>query len=66
MFWIELPIEESTNGNVILGFKQRIEDKEISFEDLAKKESDCSSAKRGGDLGFFGPGEMQKPFERAS
>ena len=32
---------------------------EASFEDLASKYSDCSSAKRGGDLGPFGHGEMQ-------
>ena len=25
----------------------------------ARERSDCSSAKKGGDLGYFGPGEMQ-------
>ncbi|KAK4340407.1 hypothetical protein RND71_041869 [Anisodus tanguticus] len=33
------------------------------FEDVASRLSDCSSAKRGGDLGPFGRGQMQKPFE---
>lgn len=39
---------------------------EESFEDLASKYSDCSSAKRGGDLGFFERNQMQKPFEEAA
>ncbi|CAH9125080.1 unnamed protein product [Cuscuta epithymum] len=37
-----------------------------SFEEVASTESHCSSAKRGGDLGYFGRGKMQKPFEEAS
>ncbi len=37
-----------------------------TFEDVARVESDCSSAAKGGDLGFFGPGQMQRPFEEAS
>jgi len=37
-----------------------------SFERIAEKFSDCSSAKSGGDLGFFGRKRMQKPFEDAS
>jgi peptidyl-prolyl cis-trans isomerase NIMA-interacting 1 len=36
------------------------------FEDVAKARSDCSSAQRGGDLGSFGPGQMQRPFEEAT
>jgi len=37
-----------------------------SFEDLAKANStDTASAARGGDLGFFGPGQMVRPFEDA-
>ncbi|ODO07238.1 peptidyl-prolyl cis-trans isomerase NIMA-interacting 1 [Cryptococcus wingfieldii CBS 7118] len=33
------------------------------FAKIASTESDCSSAKKGGDLGWFGRGQMQKPFE---
>ncbi|KAK9286783.1 hypothetical protein L1049_015188 [Liquidambar formosana] len=36
------------------------------FDDVASHYSDCSSAKRGGDLGPFGRGQMQKPFEEAT
>ncbi|KAK1410469.1 hypothetical protein QVD17_37006 [Tagetes erecta] len=36
------------------------------FEDVAARYSDCSSAKRGGDLGSFGRKQMQKPFEDAT
>lgn len=35
------------------------------FSRIAEAESDCSSAKRAGDLGPVKPGEMQKPFEDA-
>jgi NIMA-interacting peptidyl-prolyl cis-trans isomerase 1 len=37
-----------------------------AFAKLASTESDCSSAKNGGDLGTFNRGEMQKPFEDAT
>jgi len=36
------------------------------FQAIAQTDSDCSSAKRGGDLGHFGRGQMQKPFEEAA
>lgn len=45
-------------------FKERL-DKE-DFEGLAKERSDCSSFKRGGDLGWFGKGEMQPSFESSA
>eukprot|EP00924_Labyrinthula_sp_SR-Ha-C_P000083 maker-scaffold_39-snap-gene-0.38-mRNA-1 protein AED:0.02 eAED:0.02 QI:113/1/1/1/1/1/2/104/164 len=36
------------------------------FEKVAQKESDCSSFKRGGDLGPFDKRRMQKPFSKAA
>ena len=42
------------------------EELRATFEELAKTESDCSSAKRGGDLGYFGRKKMQPNFEAAS
>ena len=36
------------------------------FANIASTESDCSSADRGGDLGSFTRGKMQKSFEDAS
>ncbi|CAI5764991.1 peptidyl-prolyl cis-trans isomerase NIMA-interacting 1 isoform X1 [Lacerta agilis] len=50
---------------LINGYIQKIKSGE-DFESLASQFSDCSSAKAGGDLGAFGRGQMQKPFEDAS
>ena len=33
------------------------------FAKYAQERSDCGSYRQGGDLGMFGPGEMQKQFE---
>ena len=37
-----------------------------TFPVCAKEHSDCSSYANNGDLGFFGRGQMQHPFEDAS
>lgn len=38
----------------------------VSFEDIAKEDSECPSGQNGGDLGFFGKGKMVPEFETAA
>lgn len=51
---------------ILKNYIDQIEAGDDTFEGIASKNSDCSSAKRGGDLGFFGRNQMQKPFEEAA
>eukprot|EP00977_Amphora_coffeiformis_P025419 scaffold19678_cov157-Amphora_coffeaeformis.AAC.7 len=46
--------------------KIRSEGVSDAFPKYAQMRSDCSSFKNNGDLGFFGRGQMQEPFERAA
>ena len=56
---------KDTAIQMIKEFRERIVKGE-EFETIARLESDCSSAKNGGDLGEFGRGQMQKAFEEAA
>ena len=48
---------------------QKIRESILAGEDFAKLAqsfSECGSAQNGGDLGVFGPGQMQQSFEEAA
>lgn len=51
---------------VFTEFREQIVSGKASFAELATKYSDCSSAKKGGDLGPFTRGAMQPLFEDAA
>ena len=44
--------------------KEKINAKEITFEEAAKEHSLCPSGGRGGELGRFGQGQMVPEFDR--
>ncbi|XP_065080464.1 putative peptidyl-prolyl cis-trans isomerase dodo [Ochlerotatus camptorhynchus] len=51
---------------ILEGYRKKIQSGDATLPALAQQYSDCSSAKRGGDLGMFKRGMMQKPFEEAA
>ncbi|CAG2113407.1 unnamed protein product [Medioppia subpectinata] len=63
--WREEKITRSKDEAIELvnEYRQQIDSGETTIEELAQEVSDCSSAKKGGDLGYFTRGAMQKPFE---
>lgn len=66
--WKQDPITRTKEEaiEILKGHQKRIQNGEVSLGELALTESDCSSHKRNGDLGFFERGQMQPPFENAS
>ncbi|CAK7207291.1 peptidyl-prolyl cis-trans isomerase Pin1 [Sporothrix eucalyptigena] len=68
MSWREAEITRSKEEarSIIQGYEQQIQRGDITLGDLALTESDCSSARKHGDLGYFGKGDMQKEFEEAA
>ena len=72
------PVSRRTNQSVTMSpedalaeleeFERKIHQEGIheAFPKYAHMRSDCSSYDRNGDLGAFGRGAMQKPFEDAS
>eukprot|EP00126_Sphaerothecum_destruens_P005760 Sdes_comp19024_c0_seq2m9581 len=50
---------------LLQNIRNRITSNGEDFSLIAQNESDCSSAKAGGDLGWFSKGKMQPPFEQA-
>jgi peptidyl-prolyl cis-trans isomerase NIMA-interacting 1 len=66
--WKEKDITRSKEEAIemLKAYEQQIQSGSTTLGDLAPTESDCSSARKKGDLGFFGRGQMQKEFEDAA
>ncbi|KAI1291540.1 hypothetical protein EDD11_008855 [Mortierella claussenii] len=66
--WREDPITRTKDEALqrLQGFQEQIQSGKAQLSELASTESDCSSAKKAGDLGFFERGQMQPQFEKAS
>lgn len=57
---------QSEAVEILHDYARQINGDSAKFAELAKEQSDCSSHERGGDLGWFQRGQMQRPFEDAA
>ncbi|KAJ6609331.1 hypothetical protein B0H10DRAFT_2064379 [Mycena sp. CBHHK59/15] len=66
--WKENKITRSKEEaiEILRGYQAQIGTSTDKFAELATTHSDCSSHDQGGNLGWFGHGQMQKPFEDAA
>ncbi|KAJ7204390.1 rotamase-domain-containing protein [Mycena pura] len=66
--WKEANITRSKEEaiEILRGYQAEIGTSADKFGELASEHSDCASHAQNGDLGSFGPGQMQKPFEDAA
>eukprot|EP00922_Rhytidocystis_sp_ex-Travisia-forbesii_P051228 GHVS01076054.1.p1 GENE.GHVS01076054.1~~GHVS01076054.1.p1 ORF type:complete len:115 (-),score=11.58 GHVS01076054.1:65-409(-) len=68
------PVSRRTNKDVIISKEEARKELESykakltinNFGENCQNRSDCGSFAKCGDLGLFGRGQMQKPFEEAS